>query len=235
MLFSGELKPDYVYSVTVNDAELLRDLAMPENALVADAISIDLADLKERESNIVEFQRDEGAGVLYYTAHLNLDVPVDRVETHSQGIEVSRTYSLPEDESGSPVTGASIGDTVQGRLRIIVPNTLRYVVIEDFFPAGAEAVSPDLAISPQLGVMPRGQRLDPREQGWGWWHFDHIEFHDERAVIYASALPPGVYEFIYTIRPTVVGEFNVIPPVAQALYFPEVYGRGDGARFTVTK
>lgn len=235
MLFSGELKPDYVYSVAVNDAELLRDLAMPENALVADAISIDLADLKERESNIVEFQRDEGAGVLYYTAHLNLDVPVDRVEAYSQGIEVSRTYSLPEDESGSPVTGASIGGTVQGHLRITVPNTLRYVVIEDFFPAGAEAVNPDLAISPQLGAMPRSQRLDPREQGWGWWHFDHIEFHDERAVIYASALPPGVYEFIYTIRPTVVGEFNVIPPVAQALYFPEVYGRGDGARFTVAK
>ncbi len=235
MLFSGELNPDYVYSIAVNDAELLRDLAIPDNALATEALGIDLADLKERESNIVEFQRDEGAGVLYYTAHLNLDVPVDQVEAYSHGIKVSRTYSLPEDESGRAVTGASIGDTVQARLRITVPNSLRYVVIEDFFPAGAEAVNPDLATSPQLGAMPRGQRIDPREQGWGWWHFDHIEFHDERAVIYASGLPAGVYEFIYTIRPTIAGEFNVIPPIAQALYFPEVYGRGDGARFTVTE
>ncbi len=235
MLFSGELNPDYIYSVAVNGVELLRNAALSDNVLAAEEISVAADDLEHHESNIVEFRRDEGAGALYYTAHLHLDIPVDRVEAIGNGIGVSRSYSLLDDASGSEVTDAAIGDAVQVRLQIAVPNTLRYVVIEDFFPAGAEAVNPDLAISPQRGAMPGGQHIDPREQGWGWWFFDHIEFHDERAVIYASMLPPGIYEYVYVIRPSIAGEFNVIPPVAQALYFPEVYGRGDGTRFIITE
>ena len=45
MLVSGELEPDYVYSVAVNDIELLRDVAMPENALSKDELNVDVADL----------------------------------------------------------------------------------------------------------------------------------------------------------------------------------------------
>ena len=235
MLFSGELNPEYIYSVALNGDELLRDAALPDNALAADRISVDLADLNKQDSNILEFQRGEGDGALYYTARLDVDVPVDQVEAISNGIEISRSYTLLGEESRAEVTGASIGDAVQVRLRISVPNTTRYVVIEDFFPAGAEAVNPDLAISSQLGVIPGGEVIDPREQGWGWWFFDHIEFHDERAVIYASVLPPGIYEYVYTIRPSIAGEFNVIPPVAQARYIPEVYGRGDGTRFAIAE
>lgn len=234
MLFSGELNSDYMYSVSVNGLGLLRVAPLLGEELVDDEIEYDLAYLEPSESNIIEIQRGEGDGALYYTAHLDMDVPVDQVEAISSGISVSRSYSLLEDDSRAAVTGASIGDTVEVRLRIAVPNTLRYVVIEDFFPAGAEAVNPDLAISPQLGAMPGGERIDPREQGWGWWFFDHIEFHDERAVIYASILPPGVYEYVYKIRPSIAGGFNVIPLVAQALYFPEVYGRGEGSRFSIT-
>ena len=130
---------------------------------------------------------------------------------------------------------AAVGETVQVRLRIVAPNTLRYVVIEDFFPSGAEAINPDLAISSQLGARPSGERVDASRDGWGWWYFDHVEFRDEKAVIYASYLPRGVYEYVYTIRPSIAGEYNVIPPVAQELYFPEVYGRGDGALFTIVE
>ncbi len=235
MLKSGELSPDYVYSVTVNGSELMQDTAIPDNAIEADAISVDVADLIQRESNLIEFERDAGNGALYYTAHLNLDLPVNEVEPISRGIEISRSYTLLGDESRIAIEGATIGDLVQVRLRIAAPDTLRYVVIEDFFPAGAEAINPDLAISPQLGTIPGGERIDPREEGWGWWFFDHIEFRDEKAVIYASFLPRGIYEFVYTIRPSIAGQFNVIPPMAQELYFPEVFGRGVGTRFTVTE
>ena len=235
MLKSGELNPDFVYSLTVNGRELLRDAAIPENVLEADAISVGVADLIQRESNLIEFERDAGNGALYYAAHLNLDLPVNEVEPISRGIEISRSYTLFGDESRTGIEGATIGDLVQVRLRIVAPDTLRYVVIEDFFPAGAEAINPDLAISPQLGTAPSGERIDPREEGWGWWFFDHIEFRDEKAVIYARYLPRGIYEYVYTIRPSIAGQFNVIPPMAQELYFPEVYGRGAGTRFTVTE
>ncbi len=234
MLVSGELEPDYIYSVAVNGVEKLRDVALPQNAQSSDELSVDLTDLMQRDSNIVEIERGQGDGALYYTAHLKLDLPVHQVKSLSRGIEISRSYTLLDDESRSEIIGAAVGDVVQVRLRITAPNTLRYVVIEDFFPAGAEAINPDLTISPQLGALPGGALVDPREQGWGWWFFDQVEFRDEKAVIYANTLPAGVYEYVYTIRPSIAGEYKVIPPAAQELYFPEVNGRGSGSLFTVS-
>ena len=100
-------------------------------------------------------------------------------------------------------------------------------------PAGAEAINPELATSSQLGTRPGGGSVDPEQPGWGWWFFDHIEFRDEKALIYASRLPRGVYEFIYAINPVIVGEYNVLPPLVRELYFPDVYGRGEGTRFVI--
>jgi hypothetical protein len=35
------------------------------------------------------------------------------------------------------------------------------------------------------------------------------------------------------MRAAIPGGYNVIPTTGQQFYFPEVYGRGDGSRFTV--
>ncbi len=235
LFLSDELNPNYAYSVTVNEEPLYSDVALPDTALAPAELTVEVAQLIQRETNLVEIQRDAGPGALYYTAHLNLDLPVSQIDAFSRGLEISRSYTLLEDETATAIDGAAVGDTVQVRLGIVAPNTLRYVVIEDFFPAGAEAINPDLATSPQLGVRPQGQRIDPQEEGWGWWFFDHIEFRDEKAVIYASYLPRGVYEYVYTIRPAIAGAYNVMPPTAQELYFPEVYGRGAGTLFTIVE
>ena len=151
----------------------------------------------------------------------------------SRGLEISRTYTLLGDETKTAVHSAAVGDTVLVRLQIVAPNALRYVVIEDAFPAGAEAINPALATSQQIGTMPGGERIDQAE-GWGWWHFDAIEFRDEKASIYASYLPRGVYEYVYTLRPSIAGEYHVIPPTAREMNFPEVYGRGAGMLFRIT-
>lgn len=235
MTHTGEFNADYQYSVSVNGSEILRDAAMPANAQRADELSIDYADLREQESNSIEFARGAGDGALYYRAHLRANLPADKIQAINRGIEISRAYTLHGDNAADSIDAAAIGDTVQVRLRLVAPDSLRYVVIEDFFPAGAEAINPELAISPQLGAIPSGQRVDASASGWGWWYFDHVEFRDEKAVIYASYLPPGVYEYVYTIRPAIAGEYQVIPPVARQLYFPEVYGRGAGMLFTITE
>ncbi len=231
----GELNADYEYSIAVNGGEILRDAALAGDATIVDELSIDFADLRVQETNIIEFERSAGEGALYYTAHLRAKLPADKIQAVNRGIEVSRAYTpLGADADGS-IDAAAIGDAVQVRLRLVARDSLRYVVIEDYFPAGAEAINPELALSPQLGTMPVGERVDPRESGWGWWYFDHVEFRDEKAVIYASHLPPGVYEFVYTIRPSIAGEFQVIPPLAKQLYFAEVYGRGAGMLFTISE
>jgi len=123
---------------------------------------------------------------------------------------------------------------VRVTLTIIAPNDLHYVVIEDPIPAGTDAVNPELQTSEQIGTRPEVDRVDPLSRGWGWWYFSNTEFRDEKVVIYATYLPRGTYEYSYTIRTGLPGEFNVIPTTGYEFYFPEVYGRGAGTLFTIT-
>ena len=234
MLHSGELSPDFSYSAALNGEGLLQNAALPGSALQADELAVHIDQLLPGETNLLQFQRSAGKGAIYYSAHLNADLPVADLQPIQRGIEISRSYVLPDGESATPVSSAQVGDTIQVRLRIVAPNTLRNVVIEDHFPAGAEAINPNLDTSQRIGAAPGGGRVDSRWRGWGWWRFDHIEFRDQKASIYASYLPRGVYEYVYSIRAAQAGEYNVIPPMAQDMHFPEVYGRGAGMRFVIS-
>lgn len=235
MIATNELNPNYSFNVSVNDEPKLDDVAVPANVLESVELIVDVSELIQKETNLIEFGRTDGDGAMYYTAHLTLDLPVPEVERFSRGVEITRTYTLLGDETETPIDSAVVGDTIQVRLQIVVPNSLRYVIIEDPFPAGAEAIDPGLNGGETIGTRPRAEQIDPRRTGWGWWYFNTVEFRDEKAVFYADYLPKGVYEYVYTIRPGVEGVYNVIPPTAQEVYFPEVYGRGDGMAFTITR
>ena len=134
MQASGELDPAYAWSVTLNKSAVVTGIASSDNVLAPVEVQIDVADMMQRETNLIEFARDKGSGALYYTAHLNLNLPVEDIAPLSRGIEISRSYTMLGDETGTAITEASIGDVVKVRLRIVAPNTMRYVVIDDFFP-----------------------------------------------------------------------------------------------------
>ncbi len=175
--------------------------------------------------------RTDGAGVLYYTAHLEAYLPVPEVEPLNRGIIVERRYTLPG--SDEPVTQAHVGELVNVRLTIIAPNDLHYAIVEDPIPAGTEAVNPNLSTEQQIGTQPEVSQTNPLSYGWGWWWFSNIEFRDEKVALYATFLPAGTYEFTYSIRAGLPGVYNVIPATGQEFYFPEVYGRSAGSTFTV--
>jgi len=113
-------------------------------------------------------------------------------------------------------------------LTIVAPNDLYYVRVVDRLPAGAEAVDTLLktgALAPTLGGV----------GGWGWWYFTHSEIYDDRVAVFASYLPAGSYEYTYVIRPSIAGQFRAMPAAAEQSYFPEVFGRSEGALFTIER
>ena len=161
-----------------------------------------------------------------------IDVYFDSDEGEEGGIVLSREY-YRLDDSNTPVTQAAQGELLRGRLTVIAPKALHYVVIDDPLPAGLEGVDTSLQTSPQ-GEQPEAIRWDDiNETGWGWWYFDHLEMRDEKLVFSASYLPAGTYVFTYLVRASTPGVYNVIPPTGQEFYFPEVYGRGAGMSFEV--
>lgn len=231
MIVSGELNPDYTYSAALNGTALAEGEATPQTVRDSLKLVVQVGDLLKDQANALEIGRTEGPGVLYYTAHLRAFLPVPLIEPLNRGIVVQRQYVSPE--SGEPITEARVGDLVQVRLTIITPNDLYYPVIEDPIPAGTEGVNPDLATSEQIGTRPGLDISDPLSQGWGWWWFSNIEFRDEKVVLYSTYLPAGTYEYVYSIRAGLPGEYNVIPPTGYQFYMPEVFGRGAGSTFTV--
>jgi hypothetical protein len=232
MMASGELEADYTYSVAFNNNPVGEGQANAETLMQTDQVYIDISEMLKAEVNRLAITREAGPGNLYYTAFLNIELPVSQVEAMDGGILVQRDYFLLEDHS-KPVTQAELGQLVLVRLTIVAPHTLHYVVVNDPLPAGLEAVNQSLETS-QQGIAPNQLKWDDLlNKGWGWWLFDHIQYHDERVELSAAELPPGTYVYSYLARASTIGSFQVVPPTAREFYFPDVYGRGAGSQFEV--
>jgi uncharacterized protein YfaS (alpha-2-macroglobulin family) len=258
MAATGELEGAYNWEVLVNDAALGQGSVSSENIDETVRLQLEVAELLADEVNRVVIERwpaegsDQGTGRLYYGLYLRYFKPVEEVTALNRGIIVSREYTLADCESGDQGTGkqesgnqvcravdeAQVGDVIQVKLTIIAPNDLHYVVVEDPFPAGAEGVDQSLKTTSVVGEAPeltRTDRRDPWGGGYGWWWFSHTELRDEKAVLFASYLPHGTYEYTYLIRASLPGEYRVIPTNAYQMYFPETFGRSDGGVFTISE
>jgi uncharacterized protein YfaS (alpha-2-macroglobulin family) len=232
-LATGDLSASYDYDVALNNMSIASGQLAGSSLdalLQPDRVVIPMVDLLRDEANRLILERGDGDGALYYTAYLSVYQPVPTLEPYSNGIVVQRRYT---NAAGEIVTSARVGELIQARVTIVAPTSLHYVVIEDPLPAGADAVDPNLLTSQQVGTQPEINAADPFRNGWGWWWFTNIEFRDQMVVLSADYLPAGAYEFIYTIRPGLPGEYNVLPPTGYEFYFPDVMGRGAGSLFTI--
>lgn len=233
LVATRELEADYSYRVSLNDEELAEGAAMSENLDEQRKLLVEIDELLRGEANRLLIERLEptGEGRLYYSAHLRYFLPAEEVRAESRGIVVARQYS-PMEEPDRFIKKASVGNTIRVKLTIVAPQDLHYLVVEDPLPAGCEAIDMSLKTASVVGERPELVRLG-EEEGWGWWCFSHTELRDEKAVLFATHLPKGTYEYTYLIRASIPGRFSVKPARAYLMYFPDVWGRSDGAEFTV--
>jgi uncharacterized protein YfaS (alpha-2-macroglobulin family) len=242
MAVTGELQGEYDYAVWLNEELQVQQSVTPETVDESVQLGIGLEELLADQGNRLTVARGPGEGVLYYTAHLNVYLPVEAIEPLNRGVIVSRRYSDPECTDGArcpEVNQASVGDIVQVHLTIIAPHDLYYVVVDDPLPAGGEGIDTSLATSSMLDQEPGLSREVEEPYPWfyyWWWQwYSRSEMRDDRVVLFADYLPAGTYEYSYTFRVTQVGEYRVIPTTAHEFYFPEVFGRADGRLFTVVE
>lgn len=244
LTLSGELRADYEWGVAFNGVafgsgrvtgDTLRQTQAWRFPLGADAST----SLLPGQVNALEIARGEGQGRLSYTGHLALDLPVMELAADSRGLTVQRDYCLVTDpavpageQPCTPATTLRVGDLMEVRLTVITPNTRYFLTLEDFYPAGLEAVNPELLTEQQAQDVP-GYEGATRRDGWGWSPFDSTELRDERAVFFSQALPAGTHQVTYRLRAVLAGEFRVLPATAYETYFPEVWGRTAGASLTV--
>ncbi|MFQ6102069.1 MAG: Ig-like domain-containing protein [Anaerolineae bacterium] len=241
MAVTGELEGAYDYGVWLNDESLATGSITPDTVGEPIQLRVDVAELLADAGNRLTIGRGPGEGRLYYTAHLKVYLPVEEIEPLDRGIIVSRRYTDPECTEGAKcpeVDGATVGDVVQVKLTIIAPHDLYYVVVEDPLPAGGEAIDTGLDTTSEL-AQAAGLYREAEEEPWYdfyyWWFrwYSRSEMRDDKVVLFADYLPAGTYEYTYTFRATLPGEYRVIPTTAHEFYFPEVFGRADGRLFTI--
>lgn len=230
MTATGELDANYEWNFRFNGAQVMEGEASEATLRTSSVVNISVADLVKDDVNRLIFERTDGAGRMYYTAHMTVYLPVEEVDPLSRGVVVNRRYL---DADGNAVTQGHVGDALNVEVTIIAPSDLYYLVVEDPYPAGAEAIDTSLLTESILGQPPILSPTDPLTNGWGWWWFSQTEFRDEKVLLFAETLPAGTYQFTYQIRLGLPGTFRVIPPTAFEFYFPEVYGRGEGMLFTI--
>jgi uncharacterized protein YfaS (alpha-2-macroglobulin family) len=168
------------------------------------------------------------------------------VRPDDAGIRVERWYERYDD--ARPVTSVVEGDLVRVRLKVTIPATRHFVVLDDALPAGLEAIDlslrtastlPGPAVKPDDADASRGDDESMWGYGsWdsGWWTpWDHRELRDDRVVYAATVLWPGTYSASYVARATTPGIFVRPPAHAEEMYNPAVHGRSDGGVFTVTE
>ena len=149
---------------------------------------------------------------------------------------VNRTYydaaCDPATDQCQPITAIAMGQQVRVELEIVATRDLVYAVVNDYLPAGAEAIDPNLATSPS-GFEGEIVRQDYRYGYWGWWYFNAIQYHDERITFTSNFLPRGTYQYTYHLQAVIPGEYQVRPTFAREEFTPEVNGRGAGLLFVI--
>lgn len=178
--------------------------------------------------------RLSGQGRVAYALRMRGAAASDDLPGASRGIDVTRAYleaipGLVAGQEPPPKPGHTIwreearpaasaaeldrvgrGDTLRVRLEIRSASVRRYVLVEDPLPAGFEVMA-DSASGPHA------------------WQ----ERRDDRQVFFLDTLPVGTTTIEYVLQATHQGAFTALGTTAEAMYAPEVFGRGNGVRLHI--
>ncbi len=155
------------------------------------------------------------------------------------GIEVHREYSVERDGKWVLLKGPGdvrLGDLVRVDLFVSSQAERYFVVLDDPVPGGLEPVNRDLATASLSDVekgslpLPEGsygaQFQELQRFSSSRWAFYHRELRHEAARFHSEILPAGRYLLTYVAQAVAPGTFTALPPRAEEMYNPEVFGKG---------
>jgi hypothetical protein len=227
LVTSGELRSNYTWTASLDgnpfasgqvDSSNITQ-AMPALTLPTDAASPGRHELELTVS---------GSGQLFYTFIGDLRLYHDGfVEAGARGLglAVSRSYDVVRGKKDA--NGWHVGDVINVRLSVEVPDEMWYLIIEDMLPAGLEPLNE--ALDTETGRVPGKEPDYP----WRWWGYERKEIRDEKVSFFATVLYPGTHEFDYAARAVTPGTFSARPAEAYSMYRPDVWARSSSERIDI--
>ncbi|MBX5480947.1 MAG: alpha-2-macroglobulin [Myxococcaceae bacterium] len=248
--------PDFVAKVLLGE-QPLAVASFRGRSTAVEHVTVSMADLQKKTGGAerpLTFKKD-GAGVLYYSALMRYAPTELPTKPLDAGLFVQRWFEPYS--GGGQTTRFYAGDLVRVRVRVATNQERHWVAIEVPLPAGLEPVDTSLATTASLKRTPdeegSGEGYDYEsdedqyagsayedEDEWVdrwantfWSPFNHVEQRDNRVVVFADHLPPGIHVASFVARATTPGTFLLKPATGQLMYEPEVFGRSEGGTFEV--
>jgi uncharacterized protein YfaS (alpha-2-macroglobulin family) len=210
-----------------------RTLTLPGGAMP----KVNIADT----ASTVQFSKDGQAPAYFALEESGFDRTTPSSEV-SQGIEVVREFV---DAKGHPTSRVAVGEDFFVRLRIRATrgDTIAQVAIVDLLPGGVEPVlelqppadTSNAGIDPALSrqraaasALPVGipNRSD--------WLPSHVDVREDRLVLYGDVIKNAT-TFVYRVRATNAGVFQVPPAFAEGMYNRTVTGSSPAGTLEVVK
>jgi uncharacterized protein YfaS (alpha-2-macroglobulin family) len=161
-----------------------------------------------------------GDGTLFYGTRLTY-TPRARLGPRDEGMAVTKSYAS---QDGRPLAAVAPGSLVVVTLELAVPQETLFVVVDDPLPAGLEAVNPAFLTENEEALRKLEAMSSAASTPW-WEGFNHIEMRDDRVLLFADSLRPGIHVHRYLARALSFGVFGQPGTKAEQMYAPEVFGR----------
>jgi len=211
-----ELAPNETVAVRINDRDV-RSMQFTAEQVFGEPVHLTIPAASLHPGNNVVRLAKEGAGNIYWTAHLNYVIPAEGITPLEKGIHIKREYRVVAEDpvnAGTQTTGSLVEVTAT----ITCDQHYRYAMLQEPVPAGCEIVG---------GEYTPSQRMFPGIPGndfSGYYGCDYQEQWDDRLIYYFDYLPKGEQTITYWLRTEAPGSYRIRPGTAELVYFPEVRG-----------
>ncbi|MEP6754024.1 MAG: hypothetical protein ABJA67_00870, partial [Chthonomonadales bacterium] len=167
--------------------------------------------------NDVQLVRTGGSGAAFYSMEMRQLINHENLgELINPNLTVKREYFrlVPKQSGTDHITlepelikgDMKPGENIRVKLTLTAKKDLEYMLIEDPMPAGCEP----------------NERGAPDElSDWGYW-WSSIDIRDNRVAFFARSIPKGNSVIEYNLRAMTVGNYHVMPTLAQPMYDPAV-------------
>ena len=163
-----------------------------------------------------------GTGILYYT-FTQTYVPEKYTTPINAGFEISRRITA---QDGTEVQTLQAGQRYYVTLTVSTASARHFVVLEDFIPAGVEAVNTSLATSAMVGSESPLAADSP---------FGRMARYEGRVAAFANYVPAGTHTFTYMITAITDGTFAYPSAWVSLMYEPALFGRNATSQIVIQK
>jgi len=227
---SHELESDFTAEILVNGHSVGERHFTAADAMSGASLAVDVdAASLQPGTNSVQVVRRSGSGRIYWSVRgVYYSTEKKDFQAGSLSLNLTRDYYKlrPVQQNGKivyaldPLNGnAQVGDVLAVH-EAINGTPMRYLLLEDPIPAGAEFVQSEDSYP-----------IEQRPSGWYGW-YTRREFHDDHAAFFADDFT-GRQEIFYLIRIVNPGTFQISPAHVEPMYQQGVEATSDALRLQV--